>query len=917
MSRSHSFTSLGGMFLEQQKQMKQLSALCVQLCQAHVALREHHVDLFGKVSGLCDCLHQAGHFTEEKLASSTRVRIQLLRFYEVLDDTALLRILLLSIGTDASRLGNASRYCTACIAKACATTHEQPAATASTVAGVPLLVTGLRPLVPTHYASTASKDAPCRHEPQAECSWSDTTVQAELLPAASKRRPLRSRATPPFLDRGAKSLRIILQRGVVRSLLITDIRQLWRVGRSTRDDKVLRGLVDQARGVKGKAKLSIWPWMWRLEREARSVFDTCCHLVVQDMQDNLVLARAFSSVLDSATISRFRAVSRASDYGLRGALSKHKLRRRSSPIRDRGPEPVHTWPDFVEEASSGSFTILLEDAWQQPLLSYALTSGMTTSMVRSLSATSHAGHRCMRGALARSVLLRRGRVRAMTQQLYEFKNQWDDVALCNAIWRLIKNMDQGEPPVLEDTPVALEKTSDSASEEDHSQAFMEPGRLHPDPTEHHGALQGGKYSEGTYTPAIPADSVVHTIRRNDLVRLQGLKSMQDLNGSTGRVVSAFPDSDGRLQVVMSTGMLLRVRPSNVRSIAPDRAATRYLYVCGGFNGRYSLSSVDCFDVDAQMYIPVPHMLRNRYHGLAFGIGKDLYVLGGYDRNSAIDGMERYNAVSMSWQVMPPMPKPGSCASGVVLDGDIYIFGGCLSGDVPLQSAEVYRVEKRVWQELPSMQHARSLGVAVATEHRILVCGGYDKEPMEQLEQYDVAGNWQKLMSMREGRLFSASVCCSRYLYMCGGSTSGTHMSGVNTAERFDLQTNLWEVLPPMNSPRAGGAAAVGPRGMIVICGGTKDIKHTVSDDWGSLRCTESYDPNLRCWFTLSPMLQPRSFAATIVVPGKLYVFGGNNGKSVVSSVERLDLDTGTWEPMPVMREARVDAACAATSPQVM
>ena len=80
---------------------------------------------------------------------------------------------------------------------------------------------------------------------------------------------------------------------------------------------------------------------------------------------------------------------------------------------------------------------------------------------------------------------------------------------------------------------------------------------------------------------------------------------------------------------------------------------------------------------------------------------------------------------------------------------------------------------------------------------------------------------------------------------------------------------------------------------------------------GRLSSVERYDPSTSTWEAVAPMSTARYSAACAVLDGKLYVAGGmDSTSSRLSSVERYDPSTSTWEAVAPMSTARYGAACA-------
>mmetsp|Transcript_33704 Transcript_33704/g.104678 ORF Transcript_33704/g.104678 Transcript_33704/m.104678 type:complete len:85 (-) Transcript_33704:25-279(-) len=80
-----------------------------------------------------------------------------------------------------------------------------------------------------------------------------------------------------------------------------------------------------------------------------------------------------------------------------------------------------------------------------------------------------------------------------------------------------------------------------------------------------------------------------------------------------------------------------------------------------------------------------------------------------------------------------------------------------------------------------------------------------------------------------------------------------------------------------------------------------------------LRSGERYDPFTGTWEELPAMRERRVGATAAAVGGRIYVFGGDSGSQLLASVEKLDLDVGTWEAVAPMVVPRASAAAVTIS----
>lgn len=106
------------------------------------------------------------------------------------------------------------------------------------------------------------------------------------------------------------------------------------------------------------------------------------------------------------------------------------------------------------------------------------------------------------------------------------------------------------------------------------------------------------------------------------------------------------------------------------------------------------------------------------------------------------------------------------------------------------------------------------------------------------------------------------------------------------------------------SPRirvAASAATSRRSSVLVVCGGWHGLS--------ALSSGEKLDLQTGSWEQLLDMHEPRRCAVAAVRGSRLYVMGGSDGPRALASVERFDLEFGCWERLQDMPDCRV-WACA-------
>ncbi|KAF2883825.1 hypothetical protein ILUMI_22356 [Ignelater luminosus] len=140
-----------------------------------------------------------------------------------------------------------------------------------------------------------------------------------------------------------------------------------------------------------------------------------------------------------------------------------------------------------------------------------------------------------------------------------------------------------------------------------------------------------------------------------------------------------------------------------------------------------------------------------------------------------------------------------------------------------------------------------------------------------------------------------------YIYVVGGLNR--HGDSLSTVEYYDPHSNEWQLAPPMSMLRSRLGVAV-LRGKLYAFGGYNGKDRLAS--------VEVYDAAKEEWSTVSPMQCKRSALGATSLGDLIYVCGGYDGVTSLNSVERYHPQTNTWcylAPMNKSRSAGAVIAC--------
>lgn len=175
----------------------------------------------------------------------------------------------------------------------------------------------------------------------------------------------------------------------------------------------------------------------------------------------------------------------------------------------------------------------------------------------------------------------------------------------------------------------------------------------------------------------------------------------------------------------------------------------------------------------------------------------------------------------------------------------------------------------------------------------LFWGQKNPSPQSLATAAPTASRWQALAELPTARSGLALASYENQIYAIAGQTA----SGVTgMAEKYDVATDSWELLPPKPLAVADVAAAV-IGGKIYLPGG-RLASGEVTD------LVEVYDPRLAAWESSASLPVALSGYALAAFEGKLYLFGGWDGQKFRASVYEYDPGQDQWAektPMPTAR----------------
>jgi N-acetylneuraminic acid mutarotase len=258
---------------------------------------------------------------------------------------------------------------------------------------------------------------------------------------------------------------------------------------------------------------------------------------------------------------------------------------------------------------------------------------------------------------------------------------------------------------------------------------------------------------------------------------------------------------------------------------------------------------------------------------ATNIGKDIYVIGGFDKSGKVlDSVEVYNIKNDSWKTVAPLPQPLHHTAASSFNDKIYVIGGYTNNNwVPSAKLFIYDPKKDTWTEGSPMPTARGALTAIFIDGVLYAIGGEGESGIMDINEAfnSKTKSWISKSPMPTPRHHVASAVVDGNVYVIGGRVQGVSpITNVNVTEMYDPKIDKWITLEPMPSERSGiSAASINNTTTIYVFGG-EDITKTYNNN-------EKYNVKSNKWESQEPLPTARhGLAAVSANDDKIYVIGG-------------------------------------------
>lgn len=191
-----------------------------------------------------------------------------------------------------------------------------------------------------------------------------------------------------------------------------------------------------------------------------------------------------------------------------------------------------------------------------------------------------------------------------------------------------------------------------------------------------------------------------------------------------------------------------------------------------------------------------------------------------------------------------------------------------------------------WSSAPPMAHARAAHAVVAGADSIYALAGTGAggRPVLEVERFDGTRWLTESTLPGAGLNATAAAIVGDRIYVIGGFDTSTNVP-VARVHVYDVRTRAWSMASPLPRPR-GGHGSVVLDGRIHVFGGGNSAS-TIADH-------SVYDTGTDAWTDLAPLPRAEGSFAIVVHAGSIHAIGGRSGAADFGDVYVYDAARNAW-----------------------
>lgn len=255
-------------------------------------------------------------------------------------------------------------------------------------------------------------------------------------------------------------------------------------------------------------------------------------------------------------------------------------------------------------------------------------------------------------------------------------------------------------------------------------------------------------------------------------------------------------------------------------------------------------------------------MPTRRAGLALVVwGRKLYAIAGRGSNGPSAAVEVYDPATDTWTRAADKPTPVAYVGAGLVDGMVYVPGGCDGEGNASVVTEVYDPRADGWSTGPPLPDPRCAYALAGYEGRLYLFGGTDgRGVLATTRVFDPEeGQWEARSPMPAPRTVAAAATVEDRIYVVGGYYEGREL---DVCTVYFPDEDRWEACAPLTVGRGGlGLAPLG--GQLYAVGG------------GRVDFNERYDPRSDRWSPIeTPLVGTWQSPGVAQLDTVIYVVGG-------------------------------------------
>jgi hypothetical protein len=236
-----------------------------------------------------------------------------------------------------------------------------------------------------------------------------------------------------------------------------------------------------------------------------------------------------------------------------------------------------------------------------------------------------------------------------------------------------------------------------------------------------------------------------------------------------------------------------------------------VYSVGGGSGTDNERAAFVYDPGTEAWTRLADMPRDRSKPQAANLGGKLYVFGGWDPNGTpAPQVDVFDPAAGSWSTLAVTNPLARSAAGIaVVNGIVYLVGGCLNGSCD-ESNSTVRFDPAgggSFTAVAPYPHIAAFPACGGIGARVYCAGGVAVGEFNDGFSYEpVTNTWTPIANLPITMWGSQESSANGMLVLAGGISGGGF---TNRTVGYDPAANAWRDLPNANFARGRGAGACG------------------------------------------------------------------------------------------------------------